>query len=69
MSAGSEIGFFVGVTLFFRRCSLIAGESGANIQGEDGVAAFGDAILHHIFPLFFVIVLLCLCPRAASGEV
>ena len=45
------------------------GESSGNVEGEDGVAAFGGAILHDILPLFLVIVFLGLGPRVARGEI
>jgi hypothetical protein len=64
--AGSEIGFFVGITFFFRGSGGVPAESGGHIDYEDGVAAFGRAILHHIFPFFSVRVFLSLGPRIAS---
>ena len=47
----------------------VAGESGRQVEREDGVAALGGAILHNIFPRFLVIVFLRLGPGLASGEV
>ena len=47
----------------------MVGESSGNVEGEDGVAALGGAILHDIFPLFLVIVFLGLGPRVARGEI
>ena len=47
----------------------MAGQGGGQVEREDGVAALGGAILHHVFPLFFVVVFLLLAPGLAGGEV
>ena len=47
----------------------MAGEGGGDVEGEDGVAALGGAVLDDIFPLFSVVVFLCFGPGIASREI
>src|SRR5258707_3893554 len=60
-----------GVALVFfsnLRGSVVVEGSGY-VKGEEGVAGFGGAILHDVFPLFPVVVFLGFSPRVARGEV
>ena len=63
-SAGGEIfGFsfrFLRLGFGFGGGGGVVGESGGYVEGEDGVAAFGGAVLDDVFPRFLVVVFLLL---------
>ena len=47
----------------------VARQGVRQVEREESVAALGGAILHHIFPLFFVVIFLLLAPGLAGRKV
>ncbi len=66
---GVRSGSFSESVLRLGRSGRVTGESGGQVERENGIAALGGAILHNIFPIFLVIVFLRLAPGLAGGEV
>src|SRR5450432_161888 len=68
-SVGNGVQSFVGIVGWFAPHGGMARDSVGDIESENLVSTFRAAILVHVFPFFFIGILLRLGPGRARGKI
>src|SRR6266576_165062 len=69
LGAERYVRVFLRIRGIFRRTGCMVLQGARQIEGIDGVATLGCAVLNGVFPDFLVRVLLILAPRRTRGKV